>query len=192
MPAGDTTRLQIYRAPVGDTLDRAAHAVGRPVLVSAGITSSIVDGDATRTDLLTGAWSGGAGWTPGPDGGSAAAGSASSLRQPITVADGQVLRIALTVSGMTAGTLTPQLAGSATVLGAAITADGRHYMELTAAGTAEVALEKDAAWDGTVSEVSLYIRSGTSAPQGAWDYWAEPQVDGLYADAAGPITTEIS
>ncbi|RAK09910.1 hypothetical protein ATI53_10621, partial [Salipiger aestuarii] len=196
IPAGDTQQVQIYRVPTGDTLDRDLHAAGAPVPVSAGITSSIVDGDATRRTLVdaleTGSdWTPGAGWTLSgvADHG---AGAAGALAHPITVSDGQSLRIAFTVSGLTGGTLTPQLSGSDTVSAAAVTADGRHYAELAASGTTAFELLADASFAGQVSDLSVYIRTNTSAPQGAWDYYAEPRDGDIVAAMAGPIPTQIS
>ncbi|MGB1035573.1 MAG: hypothetical protein ACPGVS_11160, partial [Primorskyibacter sp.] len=47
-----TTHLVLYRVPQGDTLDPDAHAFGAAVAVTRGTTAVMIDGDATRSNLL--------------------------------------------------------------------------------------------------------------------------------------------
>ncbi|EPX82107.1 TipJ family phage tail tip protein [Salipiger mucosus] len=201
VPAGGTTQVQLYRVPAGDTLDTDLHAVGDPVAVTAGTTVTVIDGDATRDTLLANGyfdadtdWSKGLGWTIGAGVASGAPPAASELSQALSLTEGDVLRLAWTVPGYVGGSVTPQLTGGTTASGSAVSAAGRHFDELTvASGNTDFALAKDGSFEGSVDAVTLYLRTAACAPQGDWDYYAEPLNDtGQAASIAGPANTEIA
>lgn len=199
--AGGTTELQLYRAPSGTLLDQTAHALGTPISVSAGTSAMIVDGDGTRVALVVNGsfeadsdWSKGSGWTIAAGVAQHASGIAGALAQDITVAAGEMVRIAFSVSGRSLGSVTPSLTGGTTVAGAGVSANGRHFLELGAvSGTDTFELDADADFDGSIDDVTLYVRTAACAPQGVWDYHFKPlNDDGAEAAISGPVTAEIA
>ncbi|WP_437160428.1 MULTISPECIES: TipJ family phage tail tip protein [unclassified Marinovum] len=198
---GATTELQLYRVPAGDTLDVDIHATGAPVPATAGSTLSVVDGDATRQSIVANgqfsdasAWSAGTGWSIGT--GHALgqpATSAASLSQDLTLNAGDVLRLAYTIEDYADGSVTPRLTGGTTVTGDTVSANGRHYIELTVApGNTTFEFRKDTAFFGKLSAVTLYVRTSASAPQGTWDYYAEPRNQDAATAIAGPVSAEVA
>ncbi|WP_425099128.1 TipJ family phage tail tip protein [Tropicibacter sp. S64] len=197
----NTAKVQVYRVPDGDTLDVDVHAVGSPLTVANGQTTTIIDGDATRINLLSnGTFDSGSDWTAGGGwsiaGGEAAhtAGSSSTLTQGIALASEKAYRGVLLVSGVTAGTVTPSFTGGATVYGDAITADGLALFEITAATGGNTALEflASATFDGALDNVQLYYVTPASAPQGVFQYYlAALNSDDIAAAVSGPIETTI-
>ena len=201
IPPGGTTAVQIYRVPSGDTLDAQTHAAGSPVSVIPGSSITIIDGDETRvTRLVNGEFSIDSDWTKGTDWtittgvAQHASGAASSLSQGISISAAQAARFALTLSGRTQGSLTPRLTGGTTVAGAAIDANGTHYVELAAvSGNDTLSFLADADFDGSIDDVTLYIRTAACAPQGVWDYYFKPlNDDGQEAAVSGPVTAAIA
>lgn len=80
----------------------------------------------------------------------------SSLKQRNSnIVDGDEYIVSFTVSGYTAGTLTPYVDGTA---GAPVSADGTYEQRITAAnGNLEFLLEADATFSGIVSDVSVVL-----------------------------------
>ncbi|GGG63883.1 hypothetical protein GCM10011415_07940 [Salipiger pallidus] len=202
VPSGATTAIQLFRVPAGSELDVALHAAGDPVPVAAGSTISITDGDATRQTMLengqfssVSAWELGDGWTI-TDGYAAAimaTASETSLSQDISVSANRVLRLAYRMSDWQSGTVTPRLTGGGVVSGPSVGADGRHYVELTTLfGSSSLEFLKSADFVGKLSDVTLYQHTAACAPQGQWDYYAQPRNDAALADVAGPASTEIA
>jgi hypothetical protein len=141
---------------------------------------SHVDGDAARPNLVAEPdfSASGANWTLGADWAVAAGkaektpGSASSLSQAVALDDGDTYRFAVTISGRTAGSLTPGFSGGTPVTDPAATANGRLLGGLVAgAGNTTLEFAADVSFDGAVDDVALFKQSPTSVPQGTHYYF---------------------
>ena len=180
--ASDTAQVQLFRVPDGDTLDTATDAAGVPVTVSANTTVTLVDGDATRFNLLsngdfatTSNWTAGGGWSIAAGVATHTAGSASTLSQALSLTDGDTYRIAVTVSGRTAGTVTPRLGGATPVDGSALSANGQALLALDANSTSDsFALVASSDFDGSVDDVTVYRQTAATAPAGTFVYHVAP------------------
>ena len=113
-----TAQLQLYRVPTGETLNRSTHFVGVPVAVAPSSSVNLVDGDATRTTMLSNgafgsaeAWMLGDGWSIAGGKATHAAGTAGDLDQSMSFAEGKFYRIGFVISGVTAGNLNPLISG---------------------------------------------------------------------------------
>lgn len=59
-------------------------------------------------------------------------------------------------------------------------------------GNTALAFCADAAFDGAVDDVTLYLETAACAPAGPWDYFITPKSsDGVIGALVGPISTEI-
>jgi len=192
--------VQLYRVASGDTVDPDTDAVGDPVAVTPGLTTTIIDGDATRVTLVAdGDFGSAAGWTLGANwaiaGGQAqhSAGVADSLTQEVSLTAGATYRLAVVVTGRTAGSLTPSFTGGTTVTGAALDANGTHVLELTAeTGNTTLELAASTDFDGALTLVVLYRATAASAPAGAWDYHLSPvNVDNVRAEPTAAFSTFV-
>ncbi|MBN8190479.1 phage tail protein, partial [Salipiger thiooxidans] len=77
-----TAAVQLYRVASGDTVDPDTDDVGAPVAVTPGLTTTVIDGDATRVTLVAdGDFGSGAAWTPGANW-AIAAGQAQHTEDP--------------------------------------------------------------------------------------------------------------
>jgi hypothetical protein len=197
-----TTRVQVYRVPAGGTLDRVTHKIGGPVSVSPNSTINTIDGDNTRSNLLLDPdFNSGAPWTSGPgwsvSGGKAAhaPGDAGDIEQGISLTVGAVYRIGITVALHTDGVLTPRFLGGTTVNGDGIITGGLQLDALTAvAGNDTFALLGDISLDAAVARAVLYRQTTACAPQGAFDYYLEPQnggAGGVAGPVSGPFQTTV-
>lgn len=192
------TRVQVYRAPAGVALDPEVHALGAPLPAASATTISYVDGDATRSNLLVDAgFATGTGWSLGPGwaitGGVAthAPGEAGTLAQAQALTAG-TYRIAFSVAGRTAGSVTAQLAGGTPASGNAITANDLALERIISGANDSFALLADAAFDGSVDDLRLYRETAACAPAGAFDYYLEPQdVEGRAGPVSGPYPVTI-
>jgi len=196
----ETAAVQLYRVASGDTVDPDTDAVGDPVAVTPGLTTTIIDGDATRVTLVAdGDFGSAAGWTLGANwaiaGGQAqhSAGVADSLTQEVSLTAGATYRLAVVVTGRTAGSLTPSFTGGTTVTGAALDANGTHVLELTAeTGNTTLELAASTDFDGALTLVVLYRATAASAPAGAWDYHLSPvNVDNVRAEPTAAFSTFV-
>jgi hypothetical protein len=139
----------------------------------AAFENIIVDGRAVwGAELVTnGDFSVGTGWNLGPGWSIAAgkaihaAGTAAYLSQSVAVSDGMEVWIEYTVSGRTAGSITPRLTGgSADVVGTSRSADGTYVERFTVAnGSTLIVLGASATFDGSIDNVTLKVppRRGT-------------------------------
>ena len=150
-----------------------------------------IDGDSTRSTLVVnGDMASDAYWTTGEDWDIAAglatktAGTASDLDQTIALTMSKAYRGAVTVSGHTAGTVTPRLAGGATVSAPAISANGLHLFRIVAgSGPTTLRFAADASFDGSIAGVVLLEETAACIGQGEHIYELQP----LNArDVAGP------
>jgi hypothetical protein len=186
-------RVQLYRSRSA-TLNRTTDKVGAPMAVSAGGSYSFALGDTTRQNLLkSGAWTAGAGWSVSAGVGSHAPGDAGDLSQPITLTSGRWYRLGLTISGRTAGSVTPRLSGGSTVSGAAILANGTALDRLQAlTGNNSFRLAASDVFNGTADSMALYLETAACLGQGTHYLWLEPQSSaGLAGPAAGPFILEV-
>lgn len=195
-----TVQIQLYRVPSGGTLDRATHAVGDPFAVTPLTTIGHVDGDGTRTNLLAdpgfddaGAWTADAGWAVSAGVAQHTPGTADAIGQALSLTAAATYRYALTVSGRSAGSVTPQLTGGSTQSGPAISADGQATGSIVAAtGNTAVAYAADSDFDGAIDDAVLYLQTSGCVAAGAWDYYLEPQnEDGVPGPASGPFAATI-
>lgn len=185
-------RVQLYRSMVS-TLDRSTDKVGAPVSVTAAQTYSIVVGDATRTNLLSGGWTAGAGWTVSGGTASHAPGAAGALSQAVGMQTGRWYRLGWTISGSSAGNLTAMLQGGSSVGGTAVAGNGRRRDRLQAvSGNNTIAIAASAGFDGNVTAAAAYLETAACLAQGTHYLWLEPQsADGLSGPVVGPFTLEV-
>ncbi|MEO0861536.1 MAG: phage tail protein [Pseudomonadota bacterium] len=194
-----TQEIQLFRVPSGTTLDRAIHAVGNPFPVVPSSTFTFIDGDATRQNLLTDPgfagsadWTAGTGWTVGSDQAVKVAGAASAVTQDLALPAGETYRLALTLSGVTAGTVTPVLSGTPNAVGAAISQDGQSLQSIEPSGPIQaLSIDADAAFEGAIEDVVVFQETAACVPAGAWDYYVEPLGFGVNGPVAGPFTVTI-
>ncbi|MGH1417106.1 MAG: hypothetical protein ACRBB0_26720, partial [Pelagimonas sp.] len=188
-----TASVMICRVPDGAVLDRDLHEIAT-VPVTPGLTTSVIDGDATRQDLLeagqfdsTGAWVPGAGWSIASGSAAHSPGVATDLSQALALIAGKTYRLCVELRSFVAGAVTPGLTGGASVSGAAITAGGQHLQSVAAgAGNDTFTLVADAGFDGALEAVHLYTETASCAPQGQFAYVFIPLDD---EDDAGPQTS---
>ncbi|MGH1355376.1 MAG: TipJ family phage tail tip protein [Thalassovita sp.] len=196
----NTTQVQLYRATSG-ILDRETDAVGAALAVAQQQSQSLTVGDTGRSNTIAAkemndatAWTIGPGWTisgglathtPGTDG---------ALGQVQTTDPGKWYRVAFTISGRTAGTVTPRLTGGSDRPGAAISVNGDHSDRIQAVtGNDTFELLASADFDGSVDDVTFYLETSACLAQGTHFIWLEPQNDdGVPGPVSDPITITIT
>lgn len=195
-----TSRVQVYRVPAGDTLDRETHAIGQPFAISPGVTLTYVHGDGTRRELVedrgfnTGTpWSAGPGWGIAAGVATHTPGSVGAVGQAQELAEGKTYRIAFKVSGRTAGTVTPRLTGGTAQAGDAVSANGQAFDAIVAAaGNDGFELLASIDFDGAADDVTLYRETGRCLSAGAWDVYLEPQdLAGVSGPVSGPFSITV-
>jgi hypothetical protein len=196
----NTTQVQLYRVPDGDTLDPATHSVGDAFAVMRGTTTRHIDGDATRINLLGNpGFDTGTGWSLDTNwavaGGAAVhtAGAADDIQQTVTLTSGKSYRTCSVVSGRTAGDVTPTLFGGTDQNGTAISTDGEHLGAITAvSGNTAFGFAASSDFDGALSEAVLIEDTTATAPAGLFEYWLEPlNENGNPGAMAGPYAARI-
>lgn len=193
------TQVQLYRSAT-TALNRATDGVGVPLPVLPSRSYSVQDGDVTRStgvvngDMSTaGTWTLGGGWSIGSGVASHAAGTASSLYQTCTLVAGKWYRIGYTLSGVTAGSVTPRLAGGTSRNGTTQTANGTYSDRIQAVtGNTLLAFVATADFVGSIDNVFLFEETTTCLAAGTYYYWLEPQnEDALPGPVAGPFSVTI-
>lgn len=194
-----TTQVQIYRS-TSSIVNRATDAAGDPISVQPSRGYSVAVGDATRSNTVTNGgfdadsdWTKGTGWTIASGHATHAAGSAASLSQSQAVTEDLYYRLAFTLSGVTAGSLTPQLTGGTTSAGTARTANG-NFSDRVLAGAANdtLAFAATSAFVGSIDDIVLFEETSTCLVAGIHYFWLEPQnTDGVPGTMAGPFTVTI-
>ncbi|MDF1803008.1 phage tail protein [Thalassovita sp.] len=195
-----TTQVQLYRS-TSAVLDRETDAVAAALTVAPQQSHSLTVGDTGRTDLISGgqmddalSWTLGAGWAIGGGVAQHTAGSADAIGQALSAEAGKYYRIALSVSGRTAGTVTPRMTGGSDRPGADVASDGTHsdrIQAVTGNDTLELLASSD--FDGAVDDVTAYLETAACLTQGAHYIWLEPQNDdGVPGPLAGPFTITIT
>lgn len=194
-----TTGLQVYRSRSA-TLDRETDAVGSPISVTPLQSYSITLGDTTREELITGgnmdtsaAWTAAANWTVAAGIAQHTAGAADALTQAFATETGKWYRLSFSITGRTAGSVTPRLTGGSTRTGSAVSADGSfsdRIQATTGNDTLEFLASSDL--DGAIDDVSAYLETDACLDQGAHYIWIEPQNDdGVPGPASGPFMITI-
>lgn len=196
------SRIALYRAPKGVTLDKDAHYVRRLTGVPKPSTFTYTDGDNTRTNLLSnGDFASDTVWaktgvTISGGKGNKVAGSAGFwIQTGLTIPSGGVARMALTLSARTAGNtwLRPADAALAFDTSSALATNATHLaaVSITAARD-RLIIASDAASDASVDDSILYMQTASCAPQGDWDYYAIPEnVSGIEGPQSGPLNVII-
>ena len=196
----ETSQIQIYRVPTGDTLDRSIHAVGAALAVAPSSSLNTTDGDSTRATLLSNgafgsvsSWTLGTGWSIASGKATHVAGDAGNLDQSIAFTSGKFYRLGYVVSGMTAGALNPLISGGSDRTGTSISADGSYRDRIqSVTGNDLFSLVADLDFDGSVDDVVLFEETGACVDQGVYDYYIEPQnSDGNPGPVSGPFTVPI-
>jgi hypothetical protein len=195
-----TTQIQFYRVPAGMELNRDTHSVGETILSAPLTTLVYVDGDATRSNLLTnGSFEDGSIWTLDPSWAIAGeqanhtAGSAGGLEQPLSLVAGNNYRLAFTVGNRTAGSILPRLRGATDASGASQTTNDIFYDSIEAvAGNNAFGLSADANFDGSIDDIVLFLETVSCVDQGDYDYYLEPQnEDNVAGPVSGPFNVQI-
>jgi hypothetical protein len=195
-----TTKVQPYRVPDGETLDTDTHALGSPIAVTPGQTTSFIDGDATRATLLAEGefdngfvWTAAGGWTISAGLASHAAGTADTLSQGVSLTAGKTYRGAVVMTGRTAGSVTPRLSGGTSVSATPAAANGQALFAVTAASgndTFELLASSD--FDGSLESAVVFQQTSACAPQGEFTYhFAAINDDGIAADPSAGIAASI-
>ncbi|MBA85742.1 MAG: phage tail protein [Rhodobacteraceae bacterium] len=196
----NTAQVQLYRS-TSAVLDRETDAVGAALSVAPQQSHSLTVGDTGRTDLIAGGqmedalpWTLGAGWAIGGGVAQHTAGSADAIGQALSAEAGKYYRVALSVSGRTAGTVTPRLTGGSDRPGVDIAVDGDHRDRIQAVtGNDTIELLASADFDGAVDDVIAYLETAACLAQGTHYLWLEPQNDdGVPGPLAGPFTITIT
>ncbi|WP_421925466.1 hypothetical protein [Neoaquamicrobium sediminum] len=197
------SRIAIYRVPAGGVLDKETHLVTRLYGVQASSTFGYVNGDNTRTNLLSNpgfdtdtVWSKGSGWSiTGGKAVHAAGGAYTSISQAVSPSVGATYRYGLTISDYVIGSLTPRFTGGTTANGAIHSAGGAALGEIIAASgnnTFGLAAGGATVFDGKADDVALFLETAACAPQGEWDYYAIPENgSGIEGPTAGPVAVTI-
>lgn len=123
-------------------------------------------GDPQTESLTNGTFTGGTtgwtatGWTYGTNNIKHDTGNTTSLSQAAVLQTGHLYRVRFTVSGMTAGTLTPYCGTGGA--GTAISQDGTYCQDIMCTTTTAFLLTPTTGFDGTVDNVSVKeVKSGT-------------------------------
>lgn len=145
-------------------------------------------GDTTRENLIAGGsmenpatWTLDAGWAVAGGVATHTTGAADAISQPFETTAGKYYRLGYTVSGITAGSLTPRLTGGSDRPGTAIIADGTYSDRIQAVSGNDM-----------LDDVVAYLETSGCLTQGTHYIWIEPKnADGLSGPLAGPFEITI-
>lgn len=198
-----TAKVQIYRAPTGVALNRAAHALGAPIATAASNSYAHIDGDGSRTNLFSdggfdnpGAWTQGAQWTVSGSVANHVSGAAdSTITQAKALTVGAYYRLSTVVSNRTggAGNSTLGLYGGTPVLRADFSATGPFSARLQAtAGNNAAGIGASDTQTADHDYAVIFEETAGCIDADIYDYWLEPQTSaGLPGPVAGPFTTTV-
>ena len=195
------SRIAIYRVPAGGVLDKETHLVTRLFNVQTQATFGYVNGDNTRTDLVTNGgfasganWSASGGFAIGSGVATHTPGSIGYLIQTIaSLVAGKTYRMHTKINTLSAGSYIPRIYGDTTAGGAVRTAPGTYFDSIVAPTTpAGISLRADAASDAVIDDVIMIEETPACAPAGAWDYYAIPENgSGIEGPTSGPVAITI-
>ncbi len=193
-----TTAIQFHRSTTPNFMD--AVPAGASIPVEPSRSYSHIDGDGTRTNLISNGdfaysspWLYGTGWAWSSGVARHTAGATGSLVQNISLTAEKAYRIAYTVTGRTAGSVTPRLNGGTDVVGVACTANGDFSDRLVAVtGNTNVRFIASADFDGAIDNVVVFLETTTSLDAGTHFYWLSPlNSDGVPGNAVGSFSATI-
>lgn len=196
----NNAKVNIYRVPAGDTLDKNTH---EKIVVNSnpGSSFSYFFGDSSRTNQLADPgmtastdWVEGTGWTH--DAGNAefdhAVSNATNLGQSVAALTGStaVWRYGFNMSAYSAGNFRARLTGGTAHSASNHTGTGWKLGTITANGGNTVFnINTDSAAIGSVTYAAFYVQTSASAPQGTWDFYPFPaNASGVEGTGATPIT----
>jgi hypothetical protein len=195
--------VSLYRVANGAAFDPATSLKIATLAVSPFGTYSYVDGDATRTNLLTdgdfatspGPWTLGT-WTISGGVANRSGGAAANLYQSTSLTNSLVYRVGYTLPTVTAAGsgLSFFLAGGTPVIGASRTTAGTYREKITNNATSNIlaGFLGQTSFAGTLDDAVLFAETVTCAPQGIWDYYASPyNGSGVIGPSSGPVTVNI-
>ncbi|WP_112311169.1 hypothetical protein [Pseudogemmobacter bohemicus] len=195
----NTAQIQIYRA-TWDSLSRETDAAGAPYASTPPQAMSIPFGDTTRSNLITGgtmnnpaAWAQGAGWSISDGLATHTAGTAAAISQDFATSSGKWYRLAITISGRTAGTVTPRFTGGSTRPGATVSDNGDHLDRIQAVtGNNRLEILASDDFDGSVTGVVAYLETAACLSQGEHFIWLEPRTTaGVPGPVTGPLPLQV-
>jgi len=193
------SRVVVYRVPNGVTLDKNTHT---KITIGAGpsLSGSYVDGDGTRTNLLSNGDFAGAGppptlqanWSISAGKASKTSGAQNSVFwSSLTITAGDVLRMKVTIDSISGSTLLPRNTGTVTESWAtSYTTSGTKLQSLTCAqNNTQFGFLGATTTVCQIDDVVLFKQTGTCIPQGLWDYYAFPaNASGIEGTGATPVT----
>jgi len=191
--------LRVYRADPGAGFSGSG-PVSDVIAVTPGGAFEIVAGSYGAVDLIAnggfvgaGGWVFGGGWDHDLDRATHTPGAASDLSQSLALSAGSTYRLSVTVSGRTAGSVTPQLTGGTAQDGDSISADGSALDAITAvSGHDALTFAASSDFDGSLDNVTLFVQTVSTLPQGAGDYFVVPVLQsGALGTPSDPISLII-
>ena len=130
-----------------------------PEVFERGVGTQSIVNPELDTDTT---WVKGTGWAIGAGTGNKTAGVASSLEQPQTLTTDSNKVVSFTVSGRTAGSITPKFTGGVEVAGTAISSNiTSTEILIVSAGTTTFELVADSAFDGSVDNIAIFTEVST-------------------------------
>lgn len=196
----NVSTVKLYRGTVGGGFGSAAEIAEIPVTPNGAFAD--FEGDATRTNLFTNPdFAGGAtGWTLDADWsvGSGVATKAASAavrriyQSPAMVA-GDVLRVALDVTAISASNFRFRATGGANVDSAIRNSVGQLLSSLTLpSAPATIGVAGTTTTVGSVDNVIAYVETPSCLPQGRSDFWLVPvSLTGTEGTPSGPFTATV-
>ena len=202
LPIGSaTTSVSVFRTAPGVAPDLDTDRIGSPAAITPGTALTLYDGDATRTNAVSGGdfatgddWTAAGGWTIAGGKATHTPGSLGTLDQPLSLTAGTTYRWSITVSDRTASSVYLRIEGDTDVETASVADNGFASGTFVApANVTGVTVVGRNSFDGSVDDIAIYAPTPTSAAQGAVDYYVSPQnVDDVLGALAGPFSTVIS
>lgn len=185
-------RVQLYRS-MSAVLDREIDKAGQPLTVTASRSYSMTVGEGRPNLVGASGWTAESGWSIAGGVATHTPGTAGAISHALAAQTGRWYRIGCTVSGRTAGTVTPRLVGGSTVSGSGISSNGLRRDRLQAvSGNNRLEFSAGPAFDGSVSGMSVSLETAACLAQGTHYLWLEPQSDdGLPGPVSGPFVIEV-
>lgn len=177
----------------------AATEIGTQVAGTPGAAYSVRVGPASVTNLVTNGvfaadtnWTKSTGWTISGGVANKTAGTGSRISQTITMTAGVSYRIGGDVT-RSAGTITPDILGTTTVSGAAVTATGKLYSTIAApASPVSLRFLGNDPFAGTLDNVVMFASAAGQVAQGLGYFWIVPiSTTGLPGTPDGPYQLTI-
>jgi hypothetical protein len=193
--------VKLYRAAVGAAFGTAVDVSGLQA-GSPGAAFAHTVGDGAAVNLLSNGdfasdtiWTKGTGWTIAAGVAAKAAGTGSFLTQTLgTLVAASTVGVTFEVTAWTADNVRPEVDGTTTANGTYRAAVGTYYEELTVpAAPTDFRFRATATFAGSIDNVSVVTRSGSSLAGGEYDFWVVPvTTTGSEGTPSGPYTRRIT